>query len=86
MNWQESAADQNLRLAQKMLEQQGEINRLKKELTEARAQLATPCGDVREGLLGVTFTCERNLGHGGMHRDMESGAGWTYNDPSGSRD
>lgn len=51
------------------------------EVERLRAQLTTPCGDVREGLLGVVFTCERNLGHGGMHRDAESGVGWMYNDP-----
>lgn len=28
-NWKHDAADANLRMAQKMLEQQGEINRLK---------------------------------------------------------
>lgn len=31
-------AEQNLRLAQKMLEQQGEINRLKAELSKAQAK------------------------------------------------
>lgn len=37
MNWQESATEQNLRLTQKMLEQQGRINRLTSKLAELEA-------------------------------------------------
>ena len=37
MDHKEIAADQNLRMAQKMLDQQGEINQLKVELKRLRA-------------------------------------------------
>lgn len=60
----------------------GLTERLISEIERLRAELATPCSDIREGLFGVILTCERNLGHGGMHHDAENGAGWTYNDPS----
>jgi chromosome condensin MukBEF ATPase and DNA-binding subunit MukB len=36
-DWRDNAAEQNLRLAQEMLEQQGEINKLKAELADYRA-------------------------------------------------
>jgi uncharacterized coiled-coil DUF342 family protein len=36
--WRDIAQDQNLRIAQKMLEQQGEINRLKARIAELEAQ------------------------------------------------
>ena len=36
-DWRELAGDQNIRLANKMLEQQGEINGLRTQLAEARA-------------------------------------------------
>jgi len=39
-NWRENAADQNLRMAQKMLEQQGEVNSLAAENARLRQQLA----------------------------------------------
>lgn len=39
MNWREINADQNLRMANKMLEQQGEINELTAENTRLRAEL-----------------------------------------------
>lgn len=41
MNWREIHDGQNLRLTQKMLEQQGEINRLRRELEAGHAGVAT---------------------------------------------
>lgn len=48
MNWKEIHADQNLRLSQKMLEQQGEINRLKRRVEELENPDGATCVCGRE--------------------------------------
>lgn len=48
MTWRDDAAEQNIRLANKMLDQQGEINQLKADLATALAELAAARAATRE--------------------------------------
>lgn len=55
-DWRELAGDQNIRLANKMLEQQGEINGLRTQLAEARAAVVRAeqaTADARQRVLAI---------------------------------
>jgi hypothetical protein len=83
-DWRAEATEQNLRLAQKMLEQQGEINRLVADLQSARVRekvAATAIGSAeariaeleqrRDKVLGYVVDLEQGLSDDG--RDLPPG-------------
>lgn len=74
MTWREDAAEQNLRMANKMLEQQGEISQLRADLAVARAELAAARAELSQWESG-----QRALATLGRPHSEPSVEDWDWN-------